>query len=85
MIRFFQIFKVDMHAHISLKEIIYIFLVVLSAYLVFVSGINLQTIYSLNGAVLGYIYIILFPIAIHLKCVFYDRSSGVIEDDEEWN
>ena len=55
------------------------------AYGVFVSGINLSTIFSLNGAVLGYIYIILFPIWVHFKCIYKDKSSGYIEDDPEWN
>ena len=85
MIRFFQMFKVDMHAKISLKEIVYIVVVILVAFGVFVSGIDLQLIFSLNGALLGYVYIILFPIYVHFKCVFFDRSSGAIVDDEEWN
>ena len=49
------------------------------------SGINLDTIFSLNGAVLGYLYIIVLPIWVHLKCIYFDKSSGFIEDDEEWN
>ena len=63
----------------------YIIIVMLIALWVFMSGINLQTILSLNGAVLGYIYIILFPIYVHLKCIYSDRSCGFIENDEEWN
>ena len=75
----------DLHAKITLKEVVYIVVGVGVALLVFMSGINLQTIYSLNGAVLGYIYIIVFPIWMHFKCVFSDKSSGYIESDEEWN
>ena len=78
MIRFFQIFKVDMHAHISLKEVIYIIAVIMISYAIYASGIDLQIIFSLNGALLGYIYIIIFPIFVHWKCIFYKRSSGVI-------
>ena len=57
----------------------------LAAYIVFATGVNLSTIFALNGAILGYIYIILFPIYMHFKCLFIDRSSGMIENDDEWN
>ena len=42
------------------------------------AGAQLQTIYAINGAVIGYIYVILIPIFIHFKCVWVDRTSGTI-------
>lgn len=68
-----------------MKEILYIVIVIGISLGVFMSGINLDTIFSLNGAVLGYLYIIVLPIVVHLKCIYFDKSSGFIEDDEEWN
>ena len=74
-----------MHAHITRKEVVYIVVFMATAAWVFNSGIHLSTLFSLNGALLGYVYIILIPIYMHLKCIYYDRSSGLIEDDEDWN
>lgn len=34
---------------------------------------------------MGFIYIIIIPVAIHLKCVYYDKASGEIVDDHEHN
>jgi len=33
---------------------------------------------AVNGAIVGYFYIVLIPIFIHFKCVFVDKSSGFI-------
>ena len=84
-IRFFQVCKINLTSHITTKEVIYIVVTILVALVVFMSGVNLKTIFTLNGAVLGYIYIILFPIYVHLKCIYSDKSCGFIENDEEWN
>ena len=35
-----------------------------------------------NGAVIGYLYVILIPIYIHFRCVFFGKNSGTIEGDE---
>ena len=47
--------------------------------LVYVYGVKVQTIFVINGSVLGFLYVILIPIWMHLKCIWYDRSSGTIE------
>ena len=41
-----------------------------------------MSIYAFNGAVTGFFYVLLIPIAIHLKCVWLDHSSGFVEKDE---
>lgn len=48
------------------------------------SNVTLQTLYAINGAVLGYSNVIVVPIWIHLKCL-WDRNSGHIEDDFDHN
>jgi hypothetical protein len=55
------------------------------AVIVYVFGVQVQTIFVINGSVVGYLYVILIPVWMHLKCVWVDRSSGTIEGDEEWN
>jgi len=42
------------------------------------SRVNLQVLYALNGALLGYSNVIIIPIWVHLKCLWWDRSSGKI-------
>ena len=64
------------------REIAYIIFFVLVSYLVYISGVNLQALISFNGAVVGYSYVIVIPIWIHLKCVWYDKSCGYVEGDE---
>lgn len=76
-------FKQEVNKKISLKEIIYIIIFILVSYGVYASGVHLQVLISINGAVVGYTYVIVIPIWIHLKCVWYDKSSGAIEGDEE--
>jgi len=84
-IRFFQIFKVDLKARITLKEVVYIVVVVGLSLAIFESGVNFQMMYAVNGSVIAFFYVIVIPIWLHFKCVWYDRSSGVIENDPEWN
>ena len=66
----------------KIKDIAYVFVSVLVSYLVYVLGVNLITVYALNGAIIGYLYVFFIPIAIHLKCVWYDHSSGFIDGNE---
>lgn len=71
-------FKVEVQHRIHWKEALFIVIVVLCSYLVYISGLHLEVMITLNGAVMGYSYIIVIPIWIHFKCVFVDRSSGYI-------
>lgn len=71
-------FKIEIAHRISLSEILYISLIVIGSYLVYVSGIHLEVMISINGAVVGFSYVVVIPIWLHLKCVFFDRSSGYI-------
>ena len=79
MIRFYQIFNIELQAKMKPKEIVYLFLAVLLCYLCFTGGFNLVTVYALNGSLVSYLYAILIPVVLHLKCVWKDRSSGTIE------
>lgn len=69
-------FKIDLTKSISVKEVLYVMLIVLSSYAIYISNLNLITIFSFNGAVIGYTYVFVIPIWIHFKCVWFDKSSG---------
>jgi hypothetical protein len=64
---------------------VYIVIVVLAGYLVYILEFHLQIMISLDGVLVSFIYILIVIVGIHLKCVFYDRTSGYIENDPEWN
>lgn len=54
---------------------------IIGSYFVYISGIHLEVMITINGAVIGFTYVIVIPIWFHLKCVFFDRSSGYVEND----
>lgn len=75
-------FKVDLTKDISPKDVIYIVVAVLFSYGVYISNLNLITIYAFNGAVVGYTYVFFIPTWIHLKCLWWDHSCGFVEGDQ---
>lgn len=58
---------------------------ILLSYLIFVSGINLKTMIEINGSVLGFLIGFAAPVFIHLKCTFYNKSSGFVKGDDARN
>lgn len=75
-VRFFNMFRIDLSKEISLREVLYILAIVAASYGIYVSNLNLITIFAFNGAVIGYTYVFIIPIWIHLKCIWFDRSCG---------
>ena len=78
-------FKIETFKSLSLRGVIYILVFILVSFTVYATGIKLQTLISVEGAVIGYTYVVIVPIWIHLKCVWYDKTSGTVEGDEERN
>lgn len=75
----------ELYKKLTLKEVIYILVFVLVCFLVFATNARLQFLINIEGAIVGYTYVVIIPIWIHLKCVWYDKSSGTVEGDEERN
>jgi hypothetical protein len=40
---------------------------------------------DLSGSIIGYMFALVIPTWIHLKCVFYDKSSGFIDGEDDRN
>lgn len=57
----------------------------MAALLIFMTGTNLQILILIKGSTTGYINAFVFPIVLHLKCVYFDRSSGEIRGEDESN
>ena len=75
----------ELYKKLTWKEVIYILVFVLVCFLVFATNARLQFLINIEGAIVGYTYVVIIPIWIHLKCVWYDKSSGTVEGDEERN
>ena len=54
-------------------------------YALFATGVTIQTLVVLDGSVTKFISVIFTPIWIHLKCIYYNKSSGFIEGEDERN
>jgi hypothetical protein len=51
-------------------------IVISLSYLIYGIDIDIAMLIEINGSIVGVIYVILIPIGIHLKCVYFDKSSG---------
>ena len=71
-------FKINTYRSLSVGGILYIVIFILVSFTVYATGIKLQTLISVEGAVVGYSYVVIVPIWIHLKCVWYDKTSGTV-------
>jgi len=84
-IRFFQIFGVEVKRYVDLKEVIYISSIVVFGLLFEILNVSIQAIINFDGAFILVLLDVILPMWIHYRCIFKDRHSGYIEDDEEWN
>lgn len=78
-IRIFQICGIEHNPEedITKGEVAYVFFLVGLAYFIFKVNISLKIIFDC-GSIICYIFSMVVPILIHLKCVHYDCSSGYI-------
>ena len=47
-------------------------------YLIYVTNVKISIVIEINGSVLGFFYLLLFPIAIHLKCVYFSKHEDEV-------
>ena len=47
-----------------------------SSLIVTALGVKISTVIEIHGAVIGFFYIFLVPIAIHIKCVYFSRHDS---------
>jgi hypothetical protein len=74
-------FKVTIKKNIDWHEVVYVIIMIGCIYAAFATGINLGTLIVIDGAIVKFSSVIFTPIWLHLKCVYYDRSSGYVEGD----
>ena len=44
-------------------------------YILEATGINIATVIEINGSVIGFMYVILMPILLHWKCIYYTKKN----------
>jgi hypothetical protein len=84
-IRFLQIFKIEVKSTAQWPDFVFIIVAILVCYLVYATHFSVKHLMTLAGAVVAVSTVILFPITLHLKCVFFDKSSGYVLGDEDRN
>ena len=60
-------------------------LLVGAAYLLHKLGVDVDSILTFEGGVIGLLISFIFPICIHIKCVHVDQSSGMVKGDHARN
>jgi hypothetical protein len=43
--------------------------------------VSIDTLISINGSIVGNLIVIVIPICLHIKCVFFDKKCGNIEGE----
>lgn len=56
---------------VSFKEVIYAGIVILICLIVKLTSISAETLIELNGSVISFIFIVIIPVGIHVKCVYF--------------
>jgi hypothetical protein len=47
----------------------------------YLSQVSIDTLININGSIVGNLIVIVIPIWLHIKCVFFDKKCGNIEED----
>jgi len=57
---------------------VYTFFVLFGCYLLYILELRISVILEVTGSLMSLFYVIIIPVAIHLKCVYFDKSSGYV-------
>ena len=44
-------------------------------YVLEATGVNIATVIEINGSVIGFMYVILMPILLHWKCIYFSNKN----------
>ena len=87
-IRFLQMCKLEDSPNITIPELIVYVCTYGLAYLIYALGVKVSTIIEINGSVIGFLYVFLIPIAVHIKCVYFtkhDENGELVVEEEDEN
>ena len=69
------------HGEVKATEVAYYCAIMSLVLLCGVARLPLNTIISLNGAVLSFIFIYVLPCAMHVKCLYFSHNSKLVQLD----
>ena len=75
--RLFSIFNLpESHRKdVNAPEVIYVIIAVGGALTVGVLGFSIEKLIDINGAVIGFFFIYLFPAILHIKCMYFSKGK----------
>ena len=59
----------------------YFIVVILIILFIYELEVYVDVLIAIKGAVFGFLVVYLIPVWVHLKCVFYDQTSGFVEGE----
>lgn len=68
-------FKVEEGPHITASEFCIYLGMYLLCYFLYSAKIKIETVIEINGSVIGFLYVSLIPIVVHLKCVYFTKHD----------
>ena len=71
-----QLIDAEESTSIEWKEVLYVVAMVAVGLVVYLTGLYLDVLIELYGAIFGFVYLIFMPIYIHFTCLFKTKSSG---------
>ena len=74
-VRLLQMFKIEEGDQLTPPETAIYFFTFILCLGIWVSKIKITTLVELNGSVIGFLYIFLIPIAVHIKCVYFTKHD----------
>jgi hypothetical protein len=63
---------------VTFKEVIYTGLIILLCLIIKLTKLSAETLIELNGSVIAFIFIVVIPVSLHIKCVYFT------ERHEKW-
>ena len=58
-------------------------IVVICFFFISVVQVKIDTIIDINGAVLGFCFIYLIPVLIHVRCVYFPKGKKLLQPPED--
>ena len=60
---------------VNIYEVVYITLVVALSFVVGILQVDISDIIDINGAVIGFFFIYLIPVVLHIKCLYFAKGK----------
>jgi len=75
--RFFGVFQLSetVGRTVNIAELVYIVIFIAICLIVAIFQVNINDIISINGAVIGFLFIYFMPALLHVKCLYFSHGK----------